>query len=115
MKRKPKVGDYTGVRMASGSYKVCRILDTYEPGETKIFCGNPYTNKHDHTTYYLDWGGISTPIVFFRSKREADIWALTHELAAVKEELELERARHKKARDNISSVLQSLTDILRRQ
>jgi hypothetical protein len=108
---KYKVGQYTGVKMASGRYQLCKILDIYMPGETKIFCDRPYTNCNDHPTFYLDWGGISVPDIFFKSKRDADLWILKKKFESVQEELEKERAAHKRTLSRLSDIRKALAKL----
>jgi hypothetical protein len=74
MKKAPWIGQYTGVKMVSGNYKICRILEIFLPNVPTDFCGRKYTNPYEYSVFHLDWGGISVPDIFFPSKMAADLW-----------------------------------------
>lgn len=90
--------------MCDGSYKICRILNIYLPGESKKFCNYIYRNENDFATFHLDWGGISVPDIFFNSKEEADVWFLEKKLESVQKELEEEKESHKRTRDKLTGI-----------
>lgn len=116
MKKKYKIGQYTGVKMADGSYKVCRILQIYEPGKTGPFCKTDtytelYTNHNDHPTFWLDGGWISVPDIFFNSKKDADLWILKKKIESVSKELEKEREAHKRSLERLSHIRKVLSKL----
>ncbi len=110
---KYKIGQYTGVRMASGTYKLCRIIQIYEPGKTGPFCKRDtytelYTNRNDHPTFWLDWGGISVPDIFFKSKKDGDLWILKKKLLSIQEELKRTQAAARRVRNQLSKLRKAI-------
>jgi hypothetical protein len=116
MQKKYKIGQYTGVKMADGSYKVCRILQIYEPGKPGPFCKmetytEVYTNENDHPTFWLDGGWITVPDIFFKSKRDADLWILKKKLESVSKELLREQKAHKRTLVRLHHIRKAISKL----
>lgn len=113
--KKYRIGQYVGCKMASGKWKVCRIIQIYEPGKAGPFCKTKtyteiYINRNNETTFWLDWGGISIPDIFFDSKKDADLWLFKKELSSLKQDLRREKVLTRQLREQLRSLKTDLVE-----